>query len=266
MLAALQHSGRVRTVTDGSPPKAQPPGIAQASQTAVAGCANVPVATLESPAHIAGAEGAGGSRERVSPNSQANGQRGESPGMAAIRGRDADDSYPSPGASMPLHTPLYDTHLACGAKLVDFGGWEMPLHYGSQVDEHHHVRKAAGMFDVSHMLNVDVAGPDATPFLRGYEDLLVRHCPDYLKVVHRNVNAEVLEQFFAPHGYEEVMLDNRQRFDWDGLVARHLSSSFVPRTGHEAGMAELRALFDAAQVAGQVEFEYDARIQFGRLS
>lgn len=107
---------------------------------------------------------------------------------------------------------------------------------------------------------------DATPFLRGYEDLLVRHCPDYLKVVHRNVDAEVLNHFFAPHGYQEVVLENRQRFDWEGLVARHLSSSFVPRTGHEAGMAELRALFDEAQVAGQVEFEYDARIQFGRLS
>lgn len=107
---------------------------------------------------------------------------------------------------------------------------------------------------------------DATPFLRGYEDLLVRHCPDYLKVVHRNVDAEVLEHFFAPHGYQEVVLENRQRFDWEGLVARHLSSSFVPRTGHETGMKELRALFDETQVAGQVEFEYDARVQFGRLS
>jgi aminomethyltransferase len=67
---------------------------------------------------------------------------------------------------MPLRTPLYDTHLACGAKLVDFGGWEMPLHYGSQVDEHHQVRRAAGMFDVSHMLGVDVAGPDAVALLR----------------------------------------------------------------------------------------------------
>jgi len=67
---------------------------------------------------------------------------------------------------MPLRTPLYETHLACGAKLVDFGGWEMPLHYGSQVDEHHQVRRAAGMFDVSHMLGVDVAGPDAVAFLR----------------------------------------------------------------------------------------------------
>ena len=67
---------------------------------------------------------------------------------------------------MPLRTPLYDTHLACGAKLVDFGGWEMPLHYGSQVDEHHQVRQAAGMFDVSHMLGVDVTGPGSPAFLR----------------------------------------------------------------------------------------------------
>lgn len=67
---------------------------------------------------------------------------------------------------MPLRTPLFDTHLSSGAKLVDFGGWEMPLHYGSQVDEHHQVRKAAGMFDVSHMLGVDVTGPDALSYLR----------------------------------------------------------------------------------------------------
>lgn len=67
---------------------------------------------------------------------------------------------------MPLRTPLFDTHSSSGAKLVDFGGWEMPLHYGSQVDEHHQVRKAAGMFDVSHMLGVDVTGPDALAYLR----------------------------------------------------------------------------------------------------
>lgn len=107
---------------------------------------------------------------------------------------------------------------------------------------------------------------DATPFLRGYEDLLVRHCPDYLKVVHRNVDAPALRQFYGPQGYDEVVLDNRQRFDWHGLVARHHSSSFVPKSGHEAGMRELRALFDARQVGGEVEFEYDTRVQFGRLS
>jgi aminomethyltransferase len=64
-----------------------------------------------------------------------------------------------------LRTPLYETHARLGAKLVDFGGWEMPLHYGSQIDEHHAVRKHAGMFDVSHMCTVELRGKDATAFL-----------------------------------------------------------------------------------------------------
>ena len=69
--------------------------------------------------------------------------------------------------SSPLkRTPLADTHLAAGARMVDFGGWDMPVHYGSQIEEHHHVRQDAGMFDVSHMLNVDVSGPDAKLFLQ----------------------------------------------------------------------------------------------------
>ena len=67
---------------------------------------------------------------------------------------------------MGKRTPLYDTHVAAGAKIVDFGGWDMPLHYGSQLDEHHAVRGSAGMFDVSHMTVVDVKGPEASDFLR----------------------------------------------------------------------------------------------------
>ena len=63
-------------------------------------------------------------------------------------------------------TPLFDSHVAGGAKLVDFGGWEMPLHYGSQLTEHHAVRKDAGMFDVSHMCAVDVAGAVPKSFFR----------------------------------------------------------------------------------------------------
>ena len=63
-------------------------------------------------------------------------------------------------------TPLFDAHVASGAKMVDFGGWEMPLHYGSQLNEHHAVRKDAGMFDVSHMCAVDVSGGVPKSFLR----------------------------------------------------------------------------------------------------
>ena len=53
-------------------------------------------------------------------------------------------------------TPLHAVHRVAGAKMVDFGGWDMPVSYGSQIDEHHAVRRAAGMFDVSHMLAVDI--------------------------------------------------------------------------------------------------------------
>jgi len=63
-------------------------------------------------------------------------------------------------------TPLAEEHVALGARMVDFGGWDMPLAYGSQIEEHHAVRQDAGMFDVSHMLNADVAGPDARAFLQ----------------------------------------------------------------------------------------------------
>ena len=67
---------------------------------------------------------------------------------------------------MLKQTPLNAAHRDQGAKLVEFAGWEMPLHYGSQVEEHHRVRRDAGMFDVSHMLAIDVQEAGARAFLR----------------------------------------------------------------------------------------------------
>src|SRR6187399_1354541 len=67
---------------------------------------------------------------------------------------------------MTLKTIYNDTHRAAGAKMVDFGGWDMPIHYGSQIDEHHLVRRDAGLFDVSHMTVVDLHGADVRAFLR----------------------------------------------------------------------------------------------------
>jgi len=67
---------------------------------------------------------------------------------------------------MPQKTILNQTHRALGARMVDFGGWDMPIHYGSQLDEHHLVRQAAGMFDVSHMTVVDLTGARVREFLR----------------------------------------------------------------------------------------------------
>lgn len=67
---------------------------------------------------------------------------------------------------MTQQTPLFEQHQACGARMVDFHGWMMPLHYGSQMDEHHAVRTDAGMFDVSHMTIVDLHGERTRAFLR----------------------------------------------------------------------------------------------------
>ena len=66
------------------------------------------------------------------------------------------------GQSVALkRTPLYAAHVSMGARMVDFGGWEMPVQYTGLVDEHHTVRKAVGLFDVSHMGEIEVRGPEA---------------------------------------------------------------------------------------------------------
>ncbi len=67
---------------------------------------------------------------------------------------------------MGSKTPLHDKHVEAGARIVDFGGWDMPLHYGSQKEEHHAVREKAGVFDVSHMTVVDLSGDRVRDFLR----------------------------------------------------------------------------------------------------
>jgi aminomethyltransferase len=74
-------------------------------------------------------------------------------------------------------TPLYQAHLDANGKMIDFGGWEMPLNYGSQIEEHHSVRENAGMFDVSHMTTVDFKGTEAKSFLR----ILIANDVDKLK-------------------------------------------------------------------------------------
>jgi aminomethyltransferase len=79
---------------------------------------------------------------------------------------------------MTQKTVLNATHRALGARMVDFGGWDMPINYGSQIEEHHAVRRDAGMFDVSHMTVVDLHGERTRPFLRH----LLANSVDKLKV------------------------------------------------------------------------------------
>src|SRR6266478_5838988 len=65
-----------------------------------------------------------------------------------------------------MRTPLYDWHVAHGARMVDFAGWEMPIQYTTIIDEHTAVRTAAGLFDISHMGRLSFAGPDALDLIQ----------------------------------------------------------------------------------------------------
>jgi len=137
---------------------------------------------------------------------------------------------------MPKQTPLYATHVRLGGKMVDFAGWDMPLHYGSQVEEHHHVRRDAGMFDVSHMLSLDLEGPGAHDLLQK----LVANNVDKLTVPGRalyscmlnpqgGVIDDLIVYFFRPDFYRIVV--NAGTADKDlAWIMQHASTvSVKPR-------------------------------------
>jgi len=86
--------------------------------------------------------------------------------------------------SMGAQTPHYDKHVEAGARIVDFGGWDMPLHYGSQKEEHFAVRQNAGVFDVSHMTIVDLTGERARDFLQFLVANDVAKLKDYGKALY----------------------------------------------------------------------------------
>ena len=92
---------------------------------------------------------------------------------------------------MGSKTPLFDKHNEAGARIVDFGGWDMPLHYGSQKEEHHAVRQNAGVFDVSHMTIVDLSGERVRAFLQYLVANDVAKLKDYGKALYTcMLNAE----------------------------------------------------------------------------
>lgn len=139
---------------------------------------------------------------------------------------------------MIQRTPLYDAHVAAGAKIVDFAGWEMPINYGSQLDEHHQVRRDAGMFDVSHMLAIDLAGCESQAFLRR----LVANDVAKLTVAGKALYSCMLKDdggviddliiyFFTPTHYRIVVNAGTAEKDlaWMRLVAANYAVSLTPR-------------------------------------
>ena len=92
---------------------------------------------------------------------------------------------------MTEKTVLNATHRALGARMVDFGGWDMPINYGSQIEEHHAVRRDAGMFDVSHMTVIDLHGARTREFLR---HLLANNIDKLKKVVGKALYSCILNE------------------------------------------------------------------------
>jgi len=144
---------------------------------------------------------------------------------------------------MGQRTPLYDQHLALGAKMVDFGGWDMPLHYGSQVEEHHQVRRDCGVFDVSHMTVVDVAGAQAKAYL---QRLLANDVARLAQVGKALYSAMLNEQggviddlivYLTDEGYRLVV--NASTRDKDLAWMRAQASGFEVRIDERADLAML---------------------------
>jgi SAM-dependent methyltransferase len=107
-----------------------------------------------------------------------------------------------------------------------------------------------------------------SPFLAEYEALLNEYGTDYRKVRHENVSEDRLRGFFGPGGFGRHVLANEQRFDYAGLEGRLMSSSYVPAAGapgHGPLIAALQRAFERHQREGEVRFEYDTRIYFGRV-
>lgn len=109
---------------------------------------------------------------------------------------------------------------------------------------------------------------DTTPFLRDYEDLLKTWGTDYQQINHKNIQDPAVFASFFGGPYREATFENRQRFDFDGLMGRLHSASYVPAIGHPnyAPLAmRAREIFDAHQHNGAIEFAYDTRLFYGAI-
>jgi aminomethyltransferase len=187
---------------------------------------------------------------------------------------------------MPLdRTPLFDSHVAAGARMVDFGGWEMPLHYGSQLEEHHAVRRAVGVFDVSHMTIIDVDGADAEALLRHLmandvarltgpgraqyglllndaggvvDDLIVyRRAAGYRAVVNASTRAKVL-RWFTDHavGFPHAKIEPRPDLAMLAVQGPQAVARFIAVSGIAAtdGLATFEMLEEGALMVARTGY------------
>ena len=110
---------------------------------------------------------------------------------------------------------------------------------------------------------------DTTPFLQGYEALLQQYGTDYRATQHKQIDTSLLSSFFAGGQFISRQLPNEQRFDFEGLKGRLMSSSYAPAESHpnfEPMIRELTRIFDAHHTGSEVAFEYDTEIYFGHVA
>lgn len=171
---------------------------------------------------------------------------------------------------MTQTTPLYGLHERLGAKLIDFSGYLMPLHYGSQIDEHHRVRSRVGIFDVSHMGVLDVEGEDAGPFLRRLLANDVARLQNPGRALYScllNPQGGVLDDLIvyyrAPGRYRLVLNASRKHSDieWMQTEIRALRVTLVPRA--DLGLLALQG--PGAGAALEMVFTPDFASRLGAL-
>jgi hypothetical protein len=108
-----------------------------------------------------------------------------------------------------------------------------------------------------------------TPFQVKYEAILQQYAIDYEMVKHRNASPEAIREFFQPLPCHVQTFSNTQHVDFEGLKGRLLSASYAPKQGHPnytPMIAELKAIFDACQVQGLIDFSYTTRMYYGHLA
>jgi aminomethyltransferase len=131
------------------------------------------------------------------------------------------------GSTELFKTSLNPVHRACGAKMVDFGGWDMPVQYSGLIDEHNTVRKAVGLFDVSHMGEIEIQGPEAEKLV----DYVTTNSAGKLKIgqaqysgllyEHGGFVDDILVHRVAPDSFFICVNASNQRKDFEHIVAHN---------------------------------------------
>jgi len=109
---------------------------------------------------------------------------------------------------------------------------------------------------------------NSTPFMMAYEELLLKHALEYQTVSHKNLDLDIIGDFFAPTSFEVVTYKNNGAFDYEGLLGRVLSSSYAPKEGDEGYkqmISDLKATYKKFEIDGTIEFEYKTELYYGQL-